>query len=186
MRILLLNTDWNALILGQQIFWAIAIVATLLLIILLAYELFVEETTEEQHTKPNLLDARIVLLFFTALGWSAVAFSFFHTSNWESLGCGAVVGLLTVIVNGVYRFRRARANVLAQTGKVLQTIPPHRAGVGKVYLNVQRNSVLLNAVTQGKALPVGAPVRVVSQLDDQTLLVEPLEEEMPPPSTLPQ
>lgn len=185
MRILLLKTDWLADNWNQQIFWSIAVVASLLLVILTVYSLFSEDNESENlssHDGLFQLDARTVLTFFTAFGWAAAIIMRFDNSIQKALLYGILIGLVTAILTSVKGFPHWVASknsktLLESTGKVLQSIPPHRAGTGKIYLDTRRFPTEVNAVTQGRELPVGSPVRVIGMLDDETLLVEPLEDQ---------
>ena len=188
------KVDW-----GQQLSWTLAIVATLLLIILLVYDLFSEEEEQKMENRhPLAFNARAVLLFFTVSGWSLVALSYTDFSMTTRIIYSVLLGLVVAFSTQFiqYAFRRNllgdAKNILTSTGQVMQSIPPHRAGSGKVHLRTRRLPVEVNAVTQGKELPIGAPVRVVGMIDEHTILVESLEEptehrstdEIPPdPST---
>lgn len=191
MRILLLKTEWLADNWNQQIFWSIAVVASLLLVILTVYNLFSEDTEAEITDNPAdffQLDARMVLTFFTAFGWAAAIITKFDTSFQKALLYGILIGLITAFLTGVKRlpdwfaFKNSRT-IVESTGKVLQSIPPHRAGMGKVHLDTRRLSAEVNAVTQGRELPIGSPVRVIGMLDDKTFLVEPIEDQDHPKPT---
>ncbi len=193
MHILLLKTqlivdDWS-----QQLFWTVAIVASMLLIILMVYQLFSEESIPETSPlhKPFIqLDARSVLIFFAVFGWAAALVSHFDFSFQKASIYGLAIGVIIVLLAGIYRlphwfFQKNAEVILESTGKVLQSIPPHQAGIGKVHLNRQRVPATVNAVTQGRELPVGSPIRVIGMLDNNTLLVEPLDEnEHPRPGML--
>ncbi len=185
MRILLLKTDWLADNWNQQIFWSIAVVASLLLVILMVYSLFSEYNESENVSQDNglfQLDARTVLTFFTAFGWAAALIMRVDNSFQKALLYGILIGLVTALLTSVkglpdWFASKSSKTFLESTGKVLQSIPPHRAGIGKIHLDASRMSAEVNAVTQGRELPVGSPVRVIGMLDDETLLVEPIEDQ---------
>lgn len=175
-----LTVNWS-----QQIFWTLAVVATLLLIILLIYNLFNEEAEHKdapQTSNVFAIDARTVLLFFATFGWVAVISFYFENVFAERMIYAALIGLAVAFLPNIsqkflkkYLTGNAKT-ILASTGKVMQSIPPHRAGSGKVHLQMRRIPVEVNAVTQGEELPVGAPIRVIGMVDDHTILVESLEE----------
>lgn len=168
---------WSA----QAIFWTVAIIATLLLMILMVYSLFSEEQAPTQTSRFRL-DARTVLLFFTAFGWSAAIASYFSNTFSALLLYGTLAGATLIALAGLPRYFAGktdkRENTDTNTGRVLQFIPPNRAGIGKVYLSANRMPMELDAVTIGRELPVGAPVRIIEMLDECTAMVEPLENQM--------
>jgi len=174
-----LQVDWSL-----QIFWTLAVVATLLLIILLIFDLFNEdgEQAELQTVKRKwTIDAPSVLLFFTAFGWGAVITSYMDMSLQWGMIYAVLAGLAIAISPPLlqkllrkYLVSNAQT-ILTSTGKVMQPIPPHQAGRGKVSLQTRRIPVEVNAVTQGEELPVGAPIRVVGMVDEHTILVESID-----------
>ncbi|MFK8103564.1 MAG: NfeD family protein [Saprospiraceae bacterium] len=66
-------------------------------------------------------------------------------------------------------------DTLTSTGEVLQYIPPHIKGSGKVHLNLRNAPYQINAVSQNGELPAGVPVRVIAIMDEQTIIVEPID-----------
>lgn len=175
-----LQVDWS-----QQIFWTLAVVATLLLVILLIYNLFDEDAEQAEALAPKqkwAIDAQGVLLFFTAFGWVAVITSYMDMSLQRGMIYAVLTGLLAAISPPLlkkflkkYLVGNAKT-ILTSTGKVMQPIPPHQAGRGKVSLQMRRIPVEVNAVTQGEELPIGAPIRVVGMVDEHTILVEAMDD----------
>ncbi len=169
--------NWSA----TAIFLTIAIIATLFLILLLVYSLFSDEIESEQsHARWSFirLEARTLLSFFTAFGWTATIASYYPNSFAQMIGYGSLVGIaVAVLVGWLGRVtqKQMNENTETNTGRVLKSIPPHRGGIGKVYLNVSRTPIEVDAITIGRELPVGVPVRVVDMLDDHTALVEPID-----------
>lgn len=185
MHILLLKTDWIAANWSEQVLWGIAVIASLLLLVFTVYSLFSEEPESDiasQERRFLQLDTRTVLVFFTAFGWSAAIIARFEYNFPQSLLFGALIGMIIAFLFSIYRLpswasSRHAEPILDSTGKVLKSIPPHRAGMGKIHLDIRRLPASVNAVTQGRELPVGAPVRVVGMIDEKTLLVEPIEDQ---------
>lgn len=169
--------SWSA----TAIFLTIAIIATLFLILLLVYSLFSDEIESEKATDRwsfIRLEARTVLSFFTAFGWTAALASYYSHSFVQLLLYGALVGMVVAALIGwlgSIAQKRLNESADSHTGRVLKSIPPHRGGIGKVYLNVSRVPVELDAITIGQELPVGVPVRIVGMLDDHTAVVEPID-----------
>lgn len=180
----------------RQIFWSIAVIATLFLLIFLAWSLFGQGAQEEQDTPRTrrLLrwNSRAVLIFFTVFGWAGTLLSYFDFPTVHllliSLAVGFLFGLIPLLVRLIFPDMNQPFKVkdaLSSTGQVLQSIPPHRAGIGKVHLHLRQAPYELEAVTAGRELPPGMPVKVVAIIDEHTILVEPLESKHPQPGKHP-
>jgi membrane protein implicated in regulation of membrane protease activity len=76
-------------------------------------------------------------------------------------------GLHRLKSDGTARIERA----VGQSGTVYLRIPAHKAGVGKVLVNVQNRTMEYQAMTNADELPTGAPVVVVHVLGPETVEV---------------
>lgn len=173
------NMEWMGGWSFQAIGWTITIVASFLLIILLVYNLFSEEAEPEKPAGKSRFfrwEARSVLLFFTAFGWMSTLISYSYLPHNQVIIWGVLGGMLATFVPNIWsRFVTKNKSTAPGTGRVLESIPPHRAGIGKVYLNQSRNRLQLDAITIGRELPVGAPVRIVEMIDENTAIVESID-----------
>lgn len=182
---------WTTLAWEKQAFWSLAIVSSILLGILFLTSLLDEEAEDPTFVSKQSLsswfDSRFILVFFTSMGWTGLiiyhnTFSLNRSVIWSS-----IIGLLTAVlirwldISG--RRLRAKPNPsigdVLSTGEVLQSIPPHRNGFGKVQINDRRTHYTIDAITAGREIPRGAPVRVVDVIDDHVILVESLDAQYP-------
>ena len=97
---------------------------------------------------------------------------------------GLVVGAIAMFLVAYMIFQFARMeksgtvnlfNAIDHTGEVYLSIPEKLEGRGKVHLIVDGSLHEFDAETQGLSLPSGSQIRVIDILEDQVLLVEPLE-----------
>ncbi len=164
----------------QQLLRALAVVSTLLGLIWLLLTLFNEEAETMPLKAPRWrLGPFSVLLFFIVFSWLGLLVSYWrHEPEYilvAGFGGGVLGAGLRFMILRNQRSSWAR-RVCSSTGQVLESIPPHRHGAGKVHIELSRMPIELDAVTTaGAVLPEGAPVRVVGVIDDHTLLVEPLD-----------
>jgi hypothetical protein len=99
-----------------------------------------------------------------------------------ALGAGAAALLAVAwMMKALYRLRADGTvrmdRAVGRTGTVYLTIPPGKAGVGKVTLTLQNRTVECQAVTQREqTLPTGAKVVVVAVLGPDTVEVNPAPE----------
>lgn len=164
------------------ILWTVTIVTSVLFLIFLVYSVFVEEPLPKESLRKKSkfqIETRNVLLFFTIFSWLSTILSYFTLPTIQILLIGAIAGLVTtflVVSVGRYLAKKKSSNAaFPSTGRVLESIPPHRNGIGKVYLHQSRKPLALDAITIGRELPVGVPVRIVDMLDENTAVVEPLD-----------
>lgn len=177
----------------DQVFWSVAVISTVLLMIMVVMDLFLIETEEEESSAATprtslwsgILNAKLLLTFIAFLGWGSVLTHLLSERIWFILLGGLCFGFVMTFfarmlypgLRGSFWYRGFQLRVpLESTGQVLQSVPPHRNGFGKVQLNMREGRRELDAITAGQALPAGAPVRVVDIIDDRVILVEPLEE----------
>ena len=178
----------------KQIFWSIAIVATVLTAIFLVMTLFDTERDTSGSSKPSnhlwsWLDARIILSFLTVFGWLCVITSYFGWSLLQIVGGSFLMAFVLSAAPKVFTnfLRKPSLSItgdvqaaLESTGQVLMPIPPHQNGFGKVQLDFRQAHYELDAITTGQEIPQGIPVRIVDVIDNRILVVEALEEETPP------
>ncbi|MCB0548234.1 MAG: NfeD family protein [Phaeodactylibacter sp.] len=180
---------WEAQNWAQQVFWLTAIVSSLLLAIFSAlslFELSQGNGTEPEHRFPHVFNPRYILAFFTAFGWLALLLSHQHITLLFILLLASAGGLLAaVFTKALIRFflplapghKPGTEQLMETTGRVLEPIPPHRNGFGKVHINLRDAPYELEAITGGGELKPGVPVRIIGVIDGRVLLVEPLDDE---------
>ena len=188
MRSLLFGNWWSALKLDQQIFWSIAIVFSILSFILFLLNLIDfdqdMELEKAKSKKNNFVDARLTLVFLTSLGWLGVLFSGMDLSGKNTLIFAASGALLISLLQGLFfgfpwKKELDIKKLVASTGQVHQSIPPHRNGMGKVHLDIRRKVYEVDALTTGRALPEGVPVRVIDIVDEKIVVVEAIDKKSP-------
>ncbi len=199
MIILFFGEWWQDLSSPQQMFWGIALIFSVLFVIQFVVSLIgldfdhdvdVDTSADADHgyqldSDFTLLSVRSIIAFFTFFGWTGVIALNNGASTWVALGFAGAAGLAAMFVVGymIYLFSKLsqEGNVdmneaLFNTGEVYLAIPSNRQGQGKIHVKVQGSLREMDAVTEGNRLPTGSEVRVVEILNDQLLLVEPVEQ----------
>lgn len=173
-----------------QFFWMLAVVSTFLLFIRLGLSLFGEEETENK-TEKRRFEVRGLLIFLTFFSWTNIWALYLGVNPSRGLAYGFFFGLIAALLSrfiasllpgGPAVVRAHKLNtpkILSSTGQVLKSIPPHRNGFGKVHLDLRGAPYSIDAVTAGQELTAGMAVRVIDVLDDQVVLVEPVESIQP-------
>ncbi|MEM8873739.1 MAG: NfeD family protein [Planctomycetota bacterium] len=86
----------------------------------------------------------------------------------------AAAGLMFFLKRATHDVKYDPTDAVGKVGTVYMTIPEHGKGSGKVRVDVQGRSVLVDAVSVGPAIDSFADVRVTEARDANTLIVEPL------------
>ena len=191
---------WNALGLAVQIFYCIAIPATLVLVIqtVLMFFGFDDDVEMEDGLFDDLSDTdlndvadleslhiftlRGIIAFFVVFGWVGVVM--------QSAGIHLAVTLLVAFLSGLammfliaYLFKAMlnlksdgtadNRNALGTSGRVHLTIPASRNGEGKVHIMLQGSYVERNAVTdENTSIPTGCEIIVVGTSGQTDLVVK--------------
>lgn len=173
---------------AEQLLWVAAVVFTILLSIFLIMQFFNEEH-DHSEIRPKITGARFILTFFTFWAWTSLLAHIWEPGLLISLVDGLPFGILAALfpylilrlrkpVKKIVPSNRPEFNyqeALTSTGEVLQYIPPHQEGLGRVHLNLRKAPYALDAVSIGAEIRPGDSVRVVDIVDDHILVVEPLQ-----------
>lgn len=185
----MLGEWWTSIGWIKQVFGSLAIIASFLMLLWLILHWFGldhEEENTEKKTTP-IVDTKTILLFFIAFGWSA----FFIVKDHIlllSLVYAFLIGLIFTLGSKLMslpllrRIHKRPINlqqVKESTGEVLVSIPPHRNGFGKVHLKMRGVPNELEAMTAGQAIQPGMSVRVVDIIENNVLVVEPVDKPKP-------
>jgi hypothetical protein len=179
---------WEGLSFLQQSLWLVAVSGSLLLLILMAMSLLQPETEAEASARlSKIFNPRTILTFLAFFGWIGLLTSYRFDTYWQPLLFGSLAGLVAAAAAKGFTLLLLRlaprsrpvnsAHLLKSTGRVLNTVPSHRNGFGKVHLDMRGVPYELEAMTAGGELRAGAPIRVVGVIEDRILLVESVEED---------
>lgn len=184
---------WGALAGPDQFFWAIALVTSALLLLQILLSLLgfdhdadLDADTDVDHGDGSgVLSFRTVTAFLAGFGWGGViamdqGFSVFASTVIALATGGAMMAMVYFLMRVVYSLRYSGnldyQNAVGLHGSVYLPIPPSMQGLGQIEILVQGRLATVQAMTRASdRIPNRARVRVVEQLDPQTLLVEPLD-----------
>ncbi len=192
---------WSSLDFEQQVYWAVAILASTLLVtqtllLLIGGDELADagdadmDGPEDHPSGIHLLSSRTIVAFLFGLGWTGVIVSGQPLAQPPTTALAAVVlGLLfgaaifwlmrllhTLSHSGTLDY----GNAIGEVGTVYLPIPAAMAASGKIQVVVQGRLKVIQALTRhGQKIQNRARVRVVELVDDNTLLVEPLAHAAP-------
>jgi len=128
----------------------------------------------------QLFTFRNLVVFFTIFGWTGIVATNFGFGLVSILTLSIISGLFMMVVVSTLFYFAAKLtesgninirNAMLKTGTVYLRIPERRKGTGIVQLEIQGAIREIDAMTEGKAIPTGAQVRIVEILEDNTVLV---------------
>lgn len=187
---------WASMNVEQQIYWALALVATLV-IVLQTLMMMVGDAgdladagdmdmdgPEDHPSGLHLISSRTLVAFAVGFGWTGVIRSGEGANAVFTAVAATVVGLLfAAAIVWLMRFLSSLrhsgsldyANAIGEVGQVYLPIPPGMGGPGRIEVIVQGRLRVVEAMTRhGSRLENRARVRVVEQLDENTLVVVPI------------
>ena len=137
----------------------------------------------------GILSIRTIGAFFTGFGWSGAAMLQAGHGTGAATFVGLTVGsifmaLIFYLMSYLHSLRQEGtinyANAVGKIGSVYLPIPPHRQGIGQIEVLVQGRLKIVQAISDNdKKIGNRVAVRVTELVDEQTILVEPLENESP-------
>ena len=173
------------------IFYGIAIVASLILIVQVGLMIFGLgddlDADMDDFGDPgglHILSLRSLTGFFGGFGWTGAILlgkgSSFLIAIVAGAGVGGVLMLSVAYLMSLLYSLRESGNInykdaIGQIGTVYLTIPPDQSGPGKIRVMIDgRLKVVLAYTKSNERMSSERKVRVVAQLDARTLMVEPL------------
>ena len=192
---------YNALASGQQVYWAIALITSLLFLIQMVLTFIgigdadtdmdfggdadiSDGSTLDMGGAMQLFTIRNFINFLLGLGWGGVCLYSVIPNTIVLTIVAILVGVLFVYIfliiyrqlrklerNGAYRI----SDCIGHTVDVYLTVPANRSGMGKVQISFSGSVQELAALTDSDTpLCSGSKVRVTEVIDGTTVLVEKL------------
>lgn len=182
---------WTELDVAHKVFYAIAIGTSALLVLQLIAAFFGLDADSDADLDVDHGDAgglfsiRSVTGFFTGFGWGGVAaleagFGL-AVSILIAVACGGgLMAAILFLMRGIYSMRYEGTldykNAIGVAGSAYIPIPAAMSGPGQVEVLVQGRLCVVAAFTRSPhRIAARARIKVIDALDQQTLLVEPLD-----------
>lgn len=186
MRVLFFVYWWDIQNWHQQLFGLLGAITSILLIILTIHYYLSPQDKNHSTSPSSWRNPRIILSFAFAFGWTGFLLSVLKVNLLITVPMALISGYLLALLakSMAYFLGRLTANNrpidaekwMESTGRVLEYIPSHRNGFGKVHLNSREAPYELEAITAGEELKPGMPVKVIDVIEDRVLLVVPAED----------
>ncbi|MDP4625055.1 MAG: NfeD family protein [Akkermansiaceae bacterium] len=190
-----INNWWEALNFELQIFYGIAIVSGVVLVLQLFMSFFMgaddmdfggaDGGLDIHDSGMSIFSVRGVTAFFTGFGWTGVICKQQGMAILPSVLIAFFVGFSMMV--GIYLMMRSLmklqssgtldyGNAVGQMGTAYLTIPPLQRAGGQVETMIQGRLVTAEALQKGmEPIKPGTKVKVVERIGSTTLIVEPLD-----------
>ena len=187
---------WGELATAHKVFYGIAIITSAVLVLQLILSFFgfdgdadTDFDAGDAGSGGGVFSVRTVTGFFTGFGWGGVAALEsglgLAAATLVALACGgALMATILFLMRGIYAMRYEGTldyrNAIGVAGSAYIPIPADMSGPGQVEVLVQGRLCVVRAFTRSaNKIAARARVKVVDVLDQQTLLVEPLDPTAP-------
>jgi hypothetical protein len=136
----------------------------------------------------GIFSIRTIGAFFAGFGWAGAAMlqaghSTGAATFVATLSGSAFLGVVIYLMSYLHSLRQEGTldytNAIGNVGNVYLPIPPKRKGMGQVEVMVQGRLRIVQALSDSdKKIGNRVAVRVTETIDEQTILVKPLEDEL--------
>ena len=136
----------------------------------------------------GIFSIRTIGAFFAGFGWAGAAMLQAGNSTGAAtfvatLTGAAFLGIVIYLMSYLHSLRQEGtlnySNAIGNVGNVYLPIPPKRKGMGQVEVMVQGRLRIVQALSDSdKKIGNRVAVRVTDTIDEQTILVKPLEDEL--------
>ena len=185
--------DWSAIGVFEQVYWILAIPATLIFTVLLVLTIAGSDADTDVDTDIDsdiadgdsipfqFISLKNIVAFFAVFGWSGIGFINAGMSYWLVLILSFLCGVLMMFLMASLFYLMSKLvesgtldmkNAIGKLGEVYLVIPGKRGGMGKVQINVQGALRELDAITDSDTIPTFSIVKVLDVIDDHILLVK--------------
>ena len=185
--------DWSTIGLFEQVYWIMAIPATLIFTVLLVLTIAGTDADTDVSTDIDsdiadgdsipfqFISLKNIVAFFAVFGWSGIGFINAGMTYWLVLILSFFCGLLMMFLMASLFYLMSKLvesgtlnmkNAIGKLGEVYLVIPGKRGGMGKVQINVQGSLRELDAITDTDTIPTSSIVIVLDVIDEHILLVK--------------
>jgi hypothetical protein len=187
---------WSTLELAEKIYWGISIPFSVLFLIQLVMTFIggdIDDVSADGDADAavegdtgidfQFLTLKNLIAFFTIFGWTGIICLDAGMGTGISSFIATIAGLIMMLIMASIMYFMGKLteegtlnlnNAIGKVGNVYLTIPAGRKGMGKVQIQVQGLQTLDAITDSEKDIPNGAVVEVTEVLNDQILVVYPI------------
>lgn len=184
MNILSINGWWEALSGAEQMYWGIAIVASLIFTVqlILTFIGLDAELEAELDTGDGfgIISFKTLVAFATFFGWGGVVALAEGFSSGKALMIAFLAGFLAMValayvLSQLLKLQESGTvdlyDAIRKEGEVYLRIPSATEGKGKIHVEVENKLMEFDAISDGEAIPTGAKIKIKDIINENVMLV---------------
>jgi hypothetical protein len=188
MYIISITSWWQALSGNEQLYWGIALIATIVfgVHLLLSFagfdaEMAVASDFDDMDGGFSIFSFRGIVSFFLFFGWGGVVALNGGFGAPQALMIAFLFGFLAMVAIAYVFAQMLKLQesgtvdideAINKSGEVYLTIPANKEGLGKIQMNIAGKTMEFDAVTEQQTLITGTKVKVKNIYRDNVMLVE--------------
>lgn len=189
-----LNNWFNGLSTLEQIYWCIAIPASIAFIIQMAMAFLGGESDDVSSSDAEIeadsgigfqfFTLRNLIAFFTIMSWTGIACIDSGYSTATTITSSLIAGLVMMVAMAtlmyyMYKLKESGnvklSNAIGKRGETYLRIPANKKGFGKIQITIQGSVHEFNAISaESEVIPTGTIIEVVEVVEGNVMLVKPL------------
>ena len=178
---------WEALGSTEQIFWTVAIIASVIFVFQLVLTIIGLDADLEADFEGGddlgIISIRSLVAFAAFFGWGGVAALAQGFSPAKAYMIAFLCGFLAMValvytLSQLFKLQESGTvdtlDAIATIGEVYLRIPEAKNGKGKIHINLRDKLMEFDAISNGAVIPTGSKIQVLDVLNENVMLVKAL------------
>lgn len=183
--ILSMQTWWEALNGTEQMYWAIALIASSIFIIQLILTLIGLDADIEADFDDGsgigIISLRGLVTFATFFGWTGIGALHEGYAPAKTLMIAFLFGFMAMVslaylLSKLLKLQESGTidnyDAITQVGDVYIPIPEAKDGKGRIHITLQNKLMEFDAISDGPPIKTGVKVKVIDVLNENVMLVK--------------
>ena len=184
MLLLSINGWWEALNGTEQLYWGVAIIASMIFLIQLVLTLVGLDAELEAEVDSGdgfgIISFKTLVAFATFFGWGGVAALAQGFSSGKALMIAFLAGFLAMVALAYTLAQLMKLqesgtidvyDAINKEGEVYLKIPMAQKGKGMIHVEIKEKLMEFEAISDGEAIPTGSRIKVKDVLNENVMLV---------------
>ena len=184
MTLLSITGWWEALSGTEQLYWGVAIIASLIFVVQLLMTFIGLEADLEADLDGGdgfgIISFKTIIAFATFFGWGGVVSLAQGFSPAKSLMIAFLAGFLAMValayvLSQLLKLQESGTidvyDAIRREGEVYLRIPEAAEGKGKIHVEIDNKLMEFDAISDGESIPTGARIKIKDILNENVMLV---------------
>ncbi len=184
MLLLSINGWWTALSGTEQLYWGIALIASLIFVFQLVLTIIGLDAELEAEVDSGdgfgIISFKTLVAFATFFGWGGVTALAQGFSSGKSLMVAFLAGFLAMValaytLSQLMKLQESGTvdvyDAINKEGEVYLKIPTAKNGKGMIHVEISDKLMEFEAISDGEAIPTGSRIKIKDVLNENIMLV---------------